>query len=401
MNIRSVTSFANIGDSQSIRDAVQSGGQVAAQVQQALECAGFGVQTKRLATQPLSDLPVEPLALVDDLWSASAAAGFDFLAMGPCVADSPGADLSCLDQIPELISSTDSVFASICVARHGAGINLAAIQRAATAIRQIAHRTALGFGNLRLTVLANVGPHSPFFPSAYHDGGPPALGLATESANLAVEAFSEATSLEDARQRLVEAVNATARRIVGAVQPVTDRHGVRFTGIDFSLAPFPEEACSIGAAVERLGVDRFGAPGTLFVASLLTGCLRQAEYPRCGFNGLMLPVLEDATLAQRSCENLFTVNDLLLYSAVCGTGLDTVPLPGDISEDELAGILLDMTALALRWDKPLTARLMPVPGAAAGDMTEFDFPYFANGRVLDIKGVGSRKLFKGESWLPF
>jgi uncharacterized protein (UPF0210 family) len=107
----------------------------------------------------------------------------------------------------------------------------------------------------------------------------------------------------------------------------------------------------------------------------------------------MLPVLEDATLAARSQDRLFTVNDLLLYSAVCGTGLDTVPLPGDIGEDELAGILLDLATLALRLDKPLTARLMPIPGAKAGDRTEFDFAYFANGQILDARGVGSRRLF--------
>jgi uncharacterized protein (UPF0210 family) len=146
--------------------------------------------------------------------------------------------------------------------------------------------------------------------------------------------------------------------------------------------------------VERLGVDRFGAPGTLFAVSLLTDCLRRANYPRCGFNGVMLPVLEDATLAARSQDRLFTINDLLLYSAVCGTGLDTVPLPGDIGEDELAGILLDLATLAVRLDKPLTARLMPIPGAVAGDRTEFDFAYFANGQVLDVRGIGSRGIFE-------
>jgi uncharacterized protein len=181
------------------------------------------------------------------------------------------------------------------------------------------------------------------------------------------------------------------------VEPLAREAGVRFAGLDFSWAPFPEEARSVGAAVERLGVERFGAPGTLFAASLLTDCLRRARYPHCGFNGLMLPVLEDAVLARRSKEELFTVNDLLLWSAVCGTGLDTVPLPGDVSEEELAGILLDMAALAVRLDKPLTARLMPVPGLNAGDVTGFEFAYFANGRVLDVKGLGSPGLFERES----
>ncbi len=272
-------------------------------------------------------------------------------------------------------------------------------------MRQVARTTALGFGNLRLAAMANVGPHSPFFPAAYHDGGSPAVGIATESADLAVSAFSEAASgpgtldhahssaLDRGRSRLIEAVEDAAGRITDLIAPLSERHDTRFAGIDFSLAPFPEEARSIGAAVERMGVDRFGAPGTLFAVAQLTDCLRRARYPRCGFNGVMLPVLEDATLAARSREEMFTVDDLLLYSAVCGTGLDTVPLPGDASDAELAGILLDMATLAVRLDKPLTARLMPVPGARAGDITQFDFDYFANGRVLDLKGWGSRGVF--------
>ena len=399
MNIRSVTCFINAGDPATQATAVHEAGQLAREARAALEGTGFPVQTARLATQPLSHLPDDPLQLAPELWAQCSDAGFDYLSLGPVLADTPGADLSRLEAIPDLIRSTDAVFASVLVGRAGAGLHLEAIRRTARIVREIAHTSELGFGNLRLTMLANVGPHAPFFPAAYHDGGPPAVAIATESADLAVDAFAQAGSLDEARARLVSAVETAAGQVVGLVRPLAERHDARFAGIDFSLAPFPEEARSIGAAVERLGVDRFGAPGTLFAAALLTECLRQADYPHCGFNGLMLPVLEDATLAARSQEGLFTVNDLLLYSAVCGTGLDTVPLPGDVSEEELAGILLDVAALALRLDKPLTARLMPIPGARAGDLTGFEFEYFANGRVLDVKGVGSRGMFARGEWV--
>ena len=379
---------------------IQQAGRVAFESRAALEAAGFVVQTTRLATQPLSRLPGNSLQLAPDLWACSAEAGFEYLSLGPVLADAPDADLSRLEVIPDLIRATEAVFAGVLVARRGWGLHLEAIQRTARIIRDIAHSTDHGFGNLRLAMLAKVGPHAPFFPAAYHDGGPPAVAIATESADLAVTAFSQASaaSLDEAQARLVSAVEAAAGKIVDCVQPPAERHGYRFAGIDFSLAPFPEEARSIGAAVERLGVDRFGASGTLFAASVLTSCLRQARYPHCGFNGLMLPVLEDAVLAARSRENLFTFNDLLLYSAVCGTGVDTVPLPGDVTEEELAGMLLDVATLALRLDKPLTARLMPIPGARAGDLTEFEFEYFANGRVLGVKGLGSRGLLAKGGW---
>jgi uncharacterized protein (UPF0210 family) len=80
---------------------------------------------------------------------------------------------------------------------------------------------------------------------------------------------------------------------------------------------------------------------------------------------------------------------------VCGTGLDTVPLPGDASSGQIAALLLDICALALRLDKPLTARLMPVPGKQAGDVTNFTFGFFANSRVMALKAEPLGKALGG------
>src|SRR5262249_23619149 len=116
--------------------------------------------------------------------------------------------------------------------------------------------------------------------------------------------------------------------------------------------------------------------------------------PYCGFSGLMLPVMEDAGLADAAAMGRLRPTDLLLYSAVCGTGLDTIPLPGDVTADELAALLLDVATLAVALDKPLTARLMPVPGLVAGQWTSYRFPYFANTTVLPTPGIGSPDLLR-------
>ena len=100
-----------------------------------------------------------------------------------------------------------------------------------------------------------------------------------------------------------------------------------------------------------------------------------------------MPVLEDATLAKRAADGTLSVKDVLLYSAVCGTGLDTIPLPGDTTVDQIIPLLLDLSALALRLDKPLTARLMPVPNKKAGDPTTFDFGFFANSKVMTLDAM--------------
>jgi len=89
-------------------------------------------------------------------------------------------------------------------------------------------------------------------------------------------------------------------------------------------------------------------------------------------------VMEDARLAQRWSERSYNLDSLLAYSAVCGTGFDTIPLPGDVTEKQLAGMIADMAALAVKWHKPLTARLQPVIGKKAGEMSDFDDPFLVN-----------------------
>jgi uncharacterized protein (UPF0210 family) len=134
--------------------------------------------------------------------------------------------------------------------------------------------------------------------------------------------------------------------------------------------------------------------GTLAAAALVTRGLRKVRARSCGFAGVMLPVMEDSVLARSAAEGLYSWEELLLYSSVCGTGLDTVPLPGEIGADELAAMILDVSSMAVALGKPLTCRLFPVPGKAAGEMTSFDFPFFVNAGVLRPKGLGSPMLMR-------
>ncbi len=157
-----------------------------------------------------------------------------------------------------------------------------------------------------------------------------------------------------------------------------------FIGIDFSLAPFPDDAHSLGNAVEKMGVPKIGLHGSLAAAAILTEAVDRADFPHTGFSGFMHPVLEDSVLAKRSAEGTLTIKDALLYSCVCGTGLDTISLPGDTSAEQIAPLLLDLCALALRLDKPLTARLMPIPGRKTGESTNFSFGFFANSKVMNL-----------------
>jgi uncharacterized protein (UPF0210 family) len=404
MRIRSVTIGTNLG--YPLRDDhFASLDAFPAQAQALFAKAGFEVQTVRLASQPFPEVVASsgPSAAVQygcQLEARCRAIGIDYCSLGSVQAVEQDADLRYVDVIPEIIRQTGSAFVSVLVADRQCGVHLEAIQRVAEVISQVAEIEEGGFGNLRLAVLANCGPGSPFFPASYHRGEGTTFSIATESADLAVEAFDGAADVAQARDRLRLAVERTAHAIEEVSAELAAESGMQFRGIDFSLAPYPEMARSIGSAIERLGVSAFGSSGTLFAVALMTRVLREARYQRCGFSGIMLPVLEDQVLAQRSGEGLYGLDSLLLYSAVCGTGLDTVPLPGDVSVDELAAILLDVSTLALVADKPLTARLMPIPGKQAGDLTDFSFGYFANGRVLAVRDRGARAILASGGCVP-
>jgi uncharacterized protein (UPF0210 family) len=385
MRIRSITYFLNPG-SPPYENAFKAAKEFIDVARPEYSRAGIEVQTARLATVPFSRFIPELVGsgMLDYFLRfehVAINAGFDYISLGPAIPSEPRS----YALIPEVLAATQNLFLSGLLTSGIGDISMLAVKACADVIHRASDITPDGFANLRFAALANVPPGAPFFPAAYHKGEKPAFALAIEAADLAVTAFSQAITLEDAQHALIAEIERQTTVLQGISNSLVDMLGLPFAGIDFTLAPFPEAMRSIGTAIERLGVPAVGMHGSLAACALLTSSLDQARFKRTGFNGLMLPVLEDAVLAGRAGEGLLSLNDLLLYSAVCGTGLDTVPLPGDTSAAELAGVLLDMAALAVRLDKPLTARLMPIPGKAAGEVTSFDFDYFANSRVLPLK----------------
>src|SRR5262249_31464106 len=152
--------------------------------------------------------------------------------------------------------------------------------------------------------------------------------------------------------------------------------GWTFMGVD--PTPAPLGAVSIGAAIESYSGAKFGSSGTLTAALAITSAVKAVPVKQVGYAGLMVPVMEDKVLAERWAEGSLNTDDLLAYSAVCGTGLDTVPFPGDISVEQMARIFGDVASLAWKWKKPLSARLQPVAGRKAGDRTAFSGPFLFN-----------------------
>lgn len=384
MKIRSVTYFCN--PKYPLEEKVlQKAGKFLAEAKSAYEAAGYEVQTVRLATIPFPKLLGDEnigklMELTNQITGAVEKYGVSYVSLGPALPESPRS----YEVIPDAIFVSKNVFFGGVMADKTRGLNLAAIRACAEVIVKCAQIEANGFANLQFAALANVPAGAPFFPAAYHDKDKPAFALATESADLAVQAFEHAKTIEEGRNNLTSEIEKHGKKLAKISNSLLS-NSRKFLGIDFSLAPFPDDAHSLGNAVEKMGIPKIGLHGSLAAAAILTETIDRADFSHTGFSGFMQPVLEDSVLAKRAAEGTLTIKDALLYSAVCGTGLDTIPLAGDTTAEQLVPLLLDLSALSLRLDKPLTARLMPIPGKKAGEETSFDFGFFANSKVMSLE----------------
>ncbi len=364
---------------------------------EALFNAGFDVQTIRLATPPPAEManPVQTENRVELARSLEAEAfvhEIDYAAVGPTLPD----DVDGFSTIPAMLAATQNIFTSAIYADPESGLSLSAARACAEIIHKVSSISPDGFTNLRFAALVNVPSGVPFFPAAYHRTGTPSLAIATEAADLAVTATHDAATAADIRDRIVQGIEDQATTVTQITDRICREHAVRFLGVDFSLAPYPEDLRSIGTAIEAMGTTSVGQPGSLAAIAFLADCLDEALFMRTGFCGLFLPVLEDTVLSTRAAQGTLSVYDLLLYSTVCGTGLDTIPLAGDVSPDAMAALLIDLGALGLRHHKPLTARLLPIPGKKVGDDVRFDFPYFSDCKVMNLDAEPLAGLLGGE-----
>lgn len=385
MKIRSITYFCNPGYPLK-ENVLREAGDFLSKAKSAYEAAGFEVQTVRVATvsfaKLLGEKHIDKLPkYAEQFTNVMKQNGVVYAALGPALPELPRS----YQVIPEAIAASEGVF--FCgVMADGQTIHMAQVKACAEIIVKCAPLDPNGFANLNFTALANVGPNTPFFPGAYHTSDSPAFAIAVECADLAVNAFHGQETVDGGRNLLIAEITKHGQAITQVAQSlITNPQLLTFKGIDFSLAPFPDDEHSLGKAVENMGVSKIGLHGSLAAAAILTDAIERADFPHTGFNGFMQPILEDSILVKRAAEGVLTLKDALLYSAVCGTGLDSVPLAGDVTADELTPLLLDICALALRLNKPLTARLMPIPGKKAGEATTFEFAFFANGRVMALE----------------
>lgn len=382
--VRTVTAFVKL-DRANYRAQVQETVAFLRAAKSAYEKAGYEVQTLRITTQPFWQVTSglteeESLRFWRDYDNLIEKEGLD-ASIGPAVFNDAD-DMRRVEHLADILRATKILNGSVTVGGID-GVYWNAVRAAARLMKTLSETTARSQGNFRFSATALLPPDTPFYPGSYHVGEGKQFAVGLQSAKIATEAFRGARNFTEAGERLATLLGDHARDVERIARALMVETQWQFLGLDLSPAPLKDD--SIGEAIEALTGAHVGSSGTMTAAATITAALRSISVKRAGYNGLMLPVLEDSVLARRWTEGSLNLDALLSYSAVCGTGLDVVPLPGDVTEQQLARIIGDMASLAVKLNKPLSARLLPVAGKKAGQMTEFDDPFLVNAILQPLK----------------
>jgi uncharacterized protein len=381
--IRAITAFVRI-DRAHYKEQIQDTLNFLHQAKAAFEKSGYEVQTIRITTQPFPEYTQglseeEVLAFFREYDALAVKEGFD-ASIGPAMMKDTD-DPREAELLAKILANAKTLEGSVFIGGED-GIHWKSIRAAAGVMKYLETHSLHSQANFSFTASSFVPDGTPFFPASYlaSEGKQFAIGL--QSANVVADVFASAKSPDTAEERLKSSLTVYAQQVEKTAKEISQSTGWKYGGIDLSPAPLKE--ISIGGAIENFLGAPVGASGTMTAAALITRALKAMPVTQAGYSGLMLPILEDSVLSKRWSEGRLSIDALLSYSAVCGTGLDVIPLPGDISNEQLEKILGDVASLSLKWHKPLSARLLPVAGKKAGDQTEFEDPFLVNAKIQPL-----------------
>ncbi|MCG1011368.1 PFL family protein [Tepidanaerobacter sp. GT38] len=291
-------------------------------------------------------------------------------------------DMNLLNSIPDALSQTERVCASVNVATSKAGINMDAVLAMGRIIKEVARLTANqdGIGAAKLVVFANAPEDNPFMAGAFHGPGEPetTINVGISGPGVVNAVLSNLPKDADLGQ-VSEAIKKMAFKItrVGELigREASRRLGIPFGIIDLSLAPTPSIGDSIANILETMGLERCGAPGTTAALALLNDAVKKGGAMATsyvgGLSGAFIPVSEDAGMIRAAADGALSLEKLEAMTCVCSVGLDMIAIPGDTSAETIAAIIADEMAIGVINKKTTAVRIIPAPGKKAGDFVEF------------------------------
>ena len=308
------------------------------------------------------------------------------------------ADRKLIASIPEALSATERVCASVNVGSTRSGINMDAVAQMGRIIKETAERTADrdGLGCSKLVVFCNAVEDNPFMAGAFHGVGEAecAVNVGVSGPGVVCEALKECAGAPF--DVVAETVKRTAFKVTRMGQLVareaSARLGVPFGIVDLSLAPTPAVGDSVARILEAMGLEVCGTHGTTAALALLNDAVKKGGVMASGhvggLSGAFIPVSEDEGMISAAREGTLTIDKLEAMTCVCSVGLDMIAVPGDTPAETLAAILADEAAIGMINNKTTAVRLIPAPGKTVGDTVEIG-GLFGEAPVMAVHAASS------------
>lgn len=291
------------------------------------------------------------------------------------------ADEMLIRSLPRALSETDIVCSSVNVGSTKTGIDMDAVALLGTVIKDIAYETRGhdSDGCTKFVAFCNAPDDNPFMAGGFHGvtEGDVVVNVGVSGPGVVSRALDDTEGRNF--EYLCETIKRTAFKItrVGQLvaQEASRRLGIPFGIIDLSLAPTAAAGDSVGEVLEKMGLDRVGAPGTTAALAMLNdqvkkGGIMASSYVG-GLSGAFIPVSEDKAMIEASGRGYLTIEKLEAMTCVCSVGLDMIAIPGDTSSGTISGMIADEAAIGMVNQKTTAVRVIPVYGKKVGEQANF------------------------------
>ena len=376
---------------------------------------GIPIINKRIAVTPVAMIAGpsggDPVKLARALQRAADSLGVNFIGGYSALVQkgfSPG-DMALIRSIPEALSRTGNICASVNIGSTKAGINMDAVALMGQMVRECAEKTADRdcIAAAKLVVLCNAPEDNPFMAGAFHGPGEPDceinVGVSGPGVVRAVLAKNPDVSISE----LADLIKRTAFKITRMGQLVgseaSRRLGVPFGIVDLSLAPTPAVGDSVARILEEMGLESCGACGTTACLALLNDAVKKggvmASSRVGGLSGAFIPVSEDEGMIAAATSGALCIEKLEAMTAVCSVGLDMIVLPGDTTAEVIAALIADEAAIGMVNSKTTAVRVIPAIGKKEGDTLEFG-GLLGSGPVMRINQSSPAKFIRRGGQIP-
>lgn len=347
---------------------------------------GIPIVNKRVSVTPISMVSAScknPLPIIHAMDKAAGEIGVNFIGGYSALVQKgmTESDRRLIDSLPEALSTTEYVCASVNVASTKAGIDMDAVALCGKAVKLSAEHSASqgGLACAKLVIFANAVEDNPFMAGAFHGPGEGdcVINVGVSGPGVVKRALEQVKG--QSFDVVAETIKRTAFRItrVGQLvaQEAANRLGVPFGIVDLSLAPTPSIGDSVAHILEEMGLERCGTHGTTAALAMLNDAVKKggimASSHVGGLSGAFIPVSEDIGMINAAACGTLTMDKLEAMTCVCSVGLDMIAIPGDTPASTISAIIADEAAIGMINNKTTAVRVVPVPGKKVGDRVEF------------------------------